>query len=129
MLTVVTEFGVSKNEKYADRGSKRHSKKWKEYKLLARNDAKGKGKRNLKGDLGALLLVPKNNRRDVHNFIEFFLDAFEGKWYENDKQIKLVICQEDLGKKFSFSVWKTMKNAEFSKLMKGFSDNTVYING
>ncbi len=127
MLTVKTEFGVSKNEKYADRGSKRHSKKWNEYKLLARNDAKGRKK--LKGDLGAWLFVPKNNRRDVHNFIEFFLDAFEGKWYENDKQIKLVICQEYLGKKFDFSVWKTMDKSKYSKLMKGFSDNKVYING
>jgi len=119
MLTVVTEFGVSKNEKYADRGSKRHSKKWKEYKLLARNDAKGR--KNLKGNLGAWIFVPKNNRRDVHNFIEFFLDAFEGKWYENDKQIKLVVCQEYLGKKFSFSVWKTSTSGQFQKLMDGFN--------
>lgn len=101
---VITEYGVSKNQKYADKGSKRLSKKWNDYKLLVRNDAKNSNK--LKGNLIASLEVPKNNRHDVHNYLEFFCDAFEGKWYDNDKQIKSIRLDErDIGK-FIFSVNK-----------------------
>ena len=52
------------------------------------------------GDIVLFVTVPRNRRADPSNYIEFFQDALQGRWYENDKQIRGGIWDEGDGDVF-----------------------------
>lgn len=103
-----THYALSKNEKHTISKWSRivvPTAKWRIETAKMQLMAKHKGK-ILEGDLVAHLICPKNRRRDPSNYMEFFLDALQGVFYENDKQVRDSRTSEWGGKDFVFRIFK-----------------------
>ena len=107
-----TRHASSKNEKHVIARLGNHgrrimtSAKWRSDTTAIRLTAKGK---ILEGDLAAHLICPRNRRRDPSNYMEFFLDALQGVFYENDKQVRDERTSEHLttdNKEFIFRIYR-----------------------
>ena len=93
MRTLESDIYLSKNRKAAH--SIRLSPEWRALKKTLGFLGKGRGKP--KGvETGEVMMhfeIPKG-KYDIHNLTELYLDALEGVWYENDKQVKTLIVTE-----------------------------------
>ena len=82
-----TEIAVGANERLTmGRGRIIAGKAWRASKialnaLLPENPDKS-------GAYQVYIETPKGSRMDIDSPIKFFLDAMQGKWFENDKQVK-----------------------------------------
>lgn len=99
MRTLESDIYLSKNRK-ADH-SIRLSSEWRALKktLGFLGVGRGKPKGVETGDVMMHFEIPKG-KYDIHNLTELYLDALEGVWYENDRQVKTLIVTEvpNLGK-------------------------------
>lgn len=100
---LVTKVGVSKNKKHiivlGQKSPRRiiTSREWRDGITQVRYETK---KEFITGDIVLLVIVPKNRRADPSNYIEFFQDALQGRWYENDKQVRRGMWDESDGDDF-----------------------------
>ena len=93
MRTLETDIYLSKNRKTNHRITL--SPEWRKLKETIGFLGKGRGKpKELeKMDLIMLFQIPEG-KYDNHNLTELYLDALQGVWYENDRQVKTLIVTE-----------------------------------
>jgi len=93
MRTLESDIYLSKNKKANH--SITLSPEWRKLKKTLGFLGKGRGKPKgvETGDVMLLFEISKG-RYDNHNLTELYLDALQGVWYENDKQVKTLIVTE-----------------------------------
>lgn len=93
MRTLESDIYWSKNRKAAH--SIRLAPEWRALKktLGFLGVGRGKPKGVETGDVMMHFEIPKG-KYDIHNLTELYLDALEGVWYENDRQVKTLIVTE-----------------------------------
>lgn len=84
----ITKVGVSKNRKHTIAKHARRivpSTKWTKEMDAVRWQNK---EDMIQGDVALLIETPKSRKIDPSNFIEFFQDAFQTIWYDDDRVVR-----------------------------------------
>ena len=93
MRTLESDIYLSKNKKAGH--SITLSPEWRSLKKTLGFLGKGRGKpKGVETENQMMLFEIPKGRYDNHNLTELYLDALQGVWYENDKQVKTLIVTE-----------------------------------